>query len=262
MIRANTYKIINHWRQILFLYLLQLLTSLSFFYMTIESFSSLQNSKAFSSIHMLDRTVISDFVKANPSVLGLYQEVFLIVVLLYIIVHTFINAGVLKSLQNGEYSIRDLFRHGAMYFWKFLLINLSYGAIVLLITGLSFLVFFTIVGDPIIYFDTEKPLVHWVLSLLFLSMLVLVLFWGASLNVKIRILKGNKVVHAFRLMFRKIGKVVGLIAFYAMILIVIKQGLYHLGDLCSNLYVAFLCTQLVLGFSILLRFDFYNRLLK
>ncbi len=254
--------IAKHWRQLLFIYTVQLGISLLVFYLLSTMFSSLNNTQAYSLIHRLDRTVLADFMQANPSAFDLFSCMSMILILGYMMISTFLNAGLIKSFIEDRIHIKSLLQYGAKYFWKMLCINGVCILSFLLIGTISFLSFFLIVGDPILYFDTERPFVH---SMLFLSLMMLFLsflIYVSILLVKIGLLRDLKLKSAWNIAKRKLWKSLMIVMFYLVLVVVVKQVFAGILSSSLSFFLTFFIIQISSIVVIIIRSLMYHNLLK
>ena len=131
-----------------------------------------------------NRTVFEDFMQVHGAsitpLIGILRWIVPVYLLLTILFHT----GIIYNLTNRKKTIKSWIRGGANYFLKSMIISLVGLVIMVMITLAIWLLFFTITGNPLTFFDSEKPLIFWIAGLMGINLLVLGIVWWWSFAIR------------------------------------------------------------------------------
>lgn len=173
---------LNHWKEISIVYLAQLVLGLVVASVFFNEMSyHLNQSMAIDHLGKgFDRTVLTDLIYSTDDFLGKTKIVGFCVLVAYLFIGAFLQAGWLANIRKQKFEVSSLFRNGSKYIVPFLGIAFISFFIIALIGGLIAFLFTKAVGDPLVTFSSEKPYVIWIvcLSILFIIWLVTVWSWS------------------------------------------------------------------------------------
>jgi len=198
----------RHWKVILGIYLIQALAGL----VVAISLGKAMNTTMGESMvldHLamgFDRTVIIDVLNTRSDIMDSTQRIAFVLVGLYMMISIALHAGWLSNIRKQQHSLGHFIKGIIIYFLPFLGIAVL---TVLLVFGFGILVgfVFTIsVGDPLVTFSSEKPLVLWIIGLIILFIFWAILLWGWSLSTRFHYIDGRSFITSLRLGFRTLKR--------------------------------------------------------
>ncbi len=197
---------LRHWREIVFIYFIQLLMGLGVgFTFCAAMCSSLEGSMVLDQlVKGFDRTVIMDVMNSNQGVLDSTKTIALTLLGIYLLVSILLQAGWLANIKHEKYSIKSLLINGLKFFLPFsgvafisILLIILYGAGV----GICFT---RIVGDPLVTFSSEKPFVIWIVILIGFFLLWSIIIWCWSVSSRLYYISGNPFFTSLKLGYKSV----------------------------------------------------------
>jgi len=206
----------KHWREISFIYFIQLLigfcVGLTF---CAAMCSSLDGSMVLDQLARgFDRTVIMDVLNFDQGVLDSTQKVAFTLLGIYLLVSVWLQAGWMVNIRNKSFSIRSLLTNGKKFFLPFLGIALISLLFIIIYGGIVGTVFTKIVGDPLATFSSEKPYVLWIVALIGTFILWSIIVWSWSVSTRIHYIDGNSffasLKYGFKIVLEEVLKFVAI----------------------------------------------------
>jgi hypothetical protein len=197
---------LKHWREISFIYMIQmvvaLMVGLSFYYSTRNA---LDGSMVLDQLaNGFDRTVIMDVLNTNNSVLHSTRTIAFVFLGIYLLISILLHAGWLANIKKKKYSLKSLLSDGMHFFFPFLGIALLSILLLLAVGGVLGYGFAKIVGDPLMTFSSEKPLVFWIFGLAAFFVLCSILIWSWSVASRLYFISGETFFSALKQGFRSV----------------------------------------------------------
>lgn len=198
----------RHWREISFVYFIQLLLGLVVGLTFCGAIcSSLDTSMVLDQLAKgFDRTVIMDVINSNNNVLDSTKSVALIMAGIYLLVSVLLQAGWLANIKEKNYSVKSLLTKGLKLYFPFLgiaVLSIILIVIYAVVVGISFT---KIVGDPLVTFSSEKPYVIWIIFMIALFILWLIFVWSWSVSSRFQYIAGNSFFTALKSGFKIVWK--------------------------------------------------------
>lgn len=191
----------KHWREISFVYLIQLLVGtivgLSFFD---SMFSSFEDSMVLDQLAKgFDRTVIMDIINSDSAVLNTTKGIALSLFGIYLFISVLLQAGWLANTRKMNYSVKTLLSSGLNLFFPFLGIAILALLLIFVYAVVVGIGFTKIVGDPLVTFSSEVPYVIWIIVLAGFFILWSIIIWAWSLSSRYHFIDGNSFFTSLKL---------------------------------------------------------------
>ncbi len=202
----------KHWREISFIYFIQLLIGLSVGLTFCAAMcSSLDGSMVLDQLAKgFDRTVIMDVLNFEGDVLDSTQNIAFILLGIYLLLSVWLQAGWLANIRSRSFSIKSLLTNGTKFFFPFLGIALISLLLITLYAAIVGIGFTKIVGDPLVTFSSEKPFVLWIVALTAIFFLWSIMVWSWSVSCRFHFIDGNSfftsLKYGFKIVFEKLLK--------------------------------------------------------
>lgn len=198
----------RHWREISFVYFVQLLLGLI---VGLTFCSALSSSLDYSMVldqlaKGFDRTVFMDLINSKSIFLDSTKRVALSLIGAYLLISTLLQAGWLANIKDGNYSIKSLLRSGIKLFFPFLGIALLSIILIVIYAAVVGISFTKVVGDPLATFSSEKPLVFWIIALIGTFILWSIAIWSWSVSSRFQYIAGNPFFTSLKLGFKTVRK--------------------------------------------------------
>ena len=199
----------KHWREISFIYCIQLLIGLCVGLTFCAAMcSSLDNSMVLDQLAKgFDRTVIMDVLNFDGNVLDSTRKIALTLLGIYLLFSVWLQAGWLANIRTKTFSIKSLAANGRKFFFPFLGIALISILLLILYAAVVGIGFIKIVGDPLATFSSEKPFVLWIVTLIGTFIFWSILVWSWSVSTRFHFIDGNSffasLKYGFKIVFEK-----------------------------------------------------------
>lgn len=131
-----------------------------------------------------NRTVFEDFMQVHGASITPLIGILRWIVPVYLLFTILFHNGIIYNLTNGKKTIKSWIRGGANYFFRSMVITLAGLAIMVLITLVIWLLFFAFTGNPLTFFDSEKPLIFWMAGLMGINVLMFGIIWWWSFSIR------------------------------------------------------------------------------
>lgn len=183
----------KHWREISFIYLVQLCVGLVVGVVLCSSLgSAFDGSMAVDQLAKgFDRTVFVDLLNSNSDVLAPTRSIAMILGAVYLVTSIMLHAGWLSNIHKKEYTLKSFLMNGANLFLPFLGIAIMSIFLVLIFGGVVGITFNSIVGDPRVSMSSEKPYVIWIMVLIAVFVLWSILVWSWSVASRYHYIDGR-----------------------------------------------------------------------
>lgn len=192
-IKNHISKVLKMWKIALAIFVAQLIFSLLGYWFV----SSLMDDALGSSINYsqltagFDRTVIMDMINNNALSTTAVSSFMLLMISVWCIVTTYLNAGSIACIVKEEYQLKDFYKTAGKYMPKFLVLNALLMLMTLIMAAIVIVPLAWYVGDPLDTFDTERPLVWIVIIASGFLILLFVLFWILMFRAKTYVVKSG-----------------------------------------------------------------------
>ncbi len=198
---------LRQWRIALVVYIIQLLLAMTLGMQLYQVFEasigdSLELQKL---IKSYDHTVISDLLNVHGGSITPIIGQARWVVLAYMIFSVFINAGLTYSVHQGSTTLKEFWKGGGTYFFRFFKLGLLYlvGYLILLI--LIGMAAGTVLGNIQAY-SSEKIAFLWWGLLVFITIVSMAQLFAASAYSKLAIIDGQSIWSSFISGWRTLGQ--------------------------------------------------------
>ena len=184
---------IKQWKPILFIYAMQLILGVIVAISAYVKFDgAIGNSLELDRLAKgFDRSIFSDIINEFPTIIANVQSRFGMSVMLFLLLSTFLHAGLLGNIRKDEFSISSFLINAKKYFLKFLGVVLISIFKMIVLLSIIWVPFMKWMGDPLETFHSEKTLILTIIGLLTLSVLFIVVIWLWSVLSRYQIVDGD-----------------------------------------------------------------------
>ena len=196
----------KHWREISFVYLIQLIVgSIVGFTFCAALCSSFDTSMVLDHLAKgFDRTVIMDVMNSNDNILDNTMRMGWLLLGIYLIISVLLQAGWLANIKVNNFTVKSMLANGLKFFFPFLGIALISILLIIIYVAVVGFGFTKIVGDPLVTFSSEKPYVIWIIVLVGTFILWSITIWSWSVSTRFHYINGSPLFTSLKLGFNSV----------------------------------------------------------
>lgn len=189
-------KATKQWKSVLLLYSIQLILGIVVAIIAYIQFggaigSSLELNRLSKGF---DRSIFSDMINEFPVIITQILNRFGWTVILFLLLSTFLHAGLLGNIRKKQYCISSFFINAKKFYFKLLVVVLISLIKMIVTVAIIWVPFFKWLGNPLETFHSEKTLMLTILGLVMLNVLLIVVIWLWSVLSRYQIIDGNRIV--------------------------------------------------------------------